>query len=181
MTWGRRWLLGCALAACLHGCALLVPESRTADEMLRKADALAAGGDERGAIVAYSAVANRYPDLAEGTRARILRNALQAVQQLGGDLRAREAEVATARRDLAAARRDLATREAELAAREADLVRLLGDLTARDQELGRLRGEVAARQSDVTRLSAESERLRADIDQLKRIDLRLEQEGARRR
>jgi hypothetical protein len=38
---------------------------------------------------------------------------------------------------------------------------------------------VAARQLDVTRLSAESERLRADIDQLKRIDLRIEQDGVR--
>ena len=47
--------------------------------------------------------------------------------------------------------------------------------------MARLRSEVAARQADVARLSAEFERLRADLDQLKRIDMRLEQEGAKRR
>jgi chromosome segregation ATPase len=174
------------LVACLQGCATLSTESRAAEEMLLKADALAARGDDRGASAAYAEVAARYPDLPAGSRARILRDALDTVQRLRAEVQSRATELVAARRELAERRRELAVREADLARLHGDLARLHGDLArvhgelgVRDQEVSRLRVEVAARQSDVTRLSAESERLRADIDQLKRIDLRIEQEGAR--
>jgi uncharacterized protein (DUF3084 family) len=186
MRGGRRWVAGCVVVACLQGCVTLSAESRAAEQMLLKADALAARGDERGAIAAYGEVAARYPDLPAGSRAGVLRDALDTVQKLRAELRSRDTDLATARREVAEWRRQLATREGDLARLHGDLARVHGDLarvhgelSVRDQEVSRLRVEVAARQSDVTRLSAESERLRADIDQLKRIDLRIEQEGAR--
>lgn len=185
-----------ALVVGLAGCtmlspesrAMLLPASRAAEELLVKADALAARGDDSAAISAYSEVAIRYPDTLAATRARVLRDALAAVQKLRADLRGRDTDLRT--RDsqlrvrdseLRACDTELAGVRRELAAREGDLARAQSDVTVRDLELVRLRGEVAARQSDVTRLSAESERLRADLDQLKRIDLRLEQDSAKRR
>jgi TolA-binding protein len=177
MSDGARTLIAGALALCLGGCTFLTgltADSRAGEDLLDKADALAARGQDRAAITAYAEVVGRYPETPAATRARVLRDTLGRAEKLRADLRTRDGDLRARDTELASVRR-------ELAAREADLARAQSEVAARDLEVSRLRSEVAARQSDVARLSAEFERLRADLDQLKRIDLRLEQEGAKRR
>jgi TolA-binding protein len=176
-----RTLAGGVLAACLGGCAFLTPDPRATDDLLGKADSLAAQGQNRAAIAAYAEVVSRYPATPAAARARVLRDTLGTTEKLRADLRAREVDLRARDGDLRARDTELASVRRDLAAREADLVRAQSDVAARDLEVARLRSEVAARQADVARLSAEFERLRADLDQLKRIDMRLEQEGAKRR
>ncbi len=142
-----------AVGMVLAGCAAWSPTSRASNDLLAKGDALAKQGDDSGALTAYAEVIARYPETPAASRARILRDALGTIQKL--------------RAELTAFQRDLAAREVELA-------RLGRDVASRDRELTRLRAEI-------TRLATESNRLRADLDQLKRIDLRLEQESAKRR
>lgn len=187
----RRVTAALALAGALAlpaGC--IVPSSRpqSSERLLAWADSLTGQGDYPGAVGAYDELIRRYPETPAAARARSVREALLVIEKLRVDLAARDAELAEARRalaaregDLAAREGDLAVREEELAARASDVVRLRQDVTARDAELNKLRAEVVARQAEVTRLATESERLRADLDKLNRLDLRLEQSGAKRR
>jgi TolA-binding protein len=167
--------------ALLAGCAAWSPEPPASDLLLARADTLAQQGDVPGAAGLYIEVMNRYPDTPAALRARTARDALTTIQKLRVDLAAREADLVAVRRDLAARQSDLAARESALAARESELARVQQESAAREAELNKLRAEIVARQADITRLTAESDRLRADLDQLNRIDLRLEQSGAKRR
>jgi chromosome segregation ATPase len=160
--------------ALLAGCAAWSPRSGASEELLARADTLTGQGDHPGAISAYDEVMRRYADTPAAARARLVRDTLLTIQTLRRDLAARATELADTRRDLAA-------RETELAARAAELARLQRDVSVRDAELNKLRAEIVARQADITRLASEAERLRADLDQLNRLDLRLEQSGAKRR
>jgi uncharacterized protein (DUF3084 family) len=179
--------LPCALSL-LAGCATWSPRSLAAEHLAARADTLAEQGDVHGAARVYAKVVSQYPETPAASRARMVGDTLAAVDTLTADLAARDAELGAARRDIAAREAALAARAAELAAREADIVRLQQEVAARDAELTRVRAdvaarqaEIAARQAEITRLAAESERLRADLEQLNRLDLRLEQSGARRR